>query len=116
MQLFIKCHGQGQDLALIELQGDLESRQGSSIDLSGQFIGDLHYSKDSGSTPIMIVGHHILYGKTVKLERPMVALRKMVKENDDGTTTEYQVESVIRTKLIFKSRPKPIIANVPIKA
>ena len=31
------------------------------------------------------------------------------------TSTNYEVQSVIRKKLLFKTRPKPIIANVPKK-
>ena len=31
----------------------------------------------------------------------------------DETTTSYCVSAVIKKKIIFKSRPKPIIANVP---
>ena len=30
-------------------------------------------------------------------------------------STEYVVRSIIRKKLVFKTRPKPIIANVPKK-
>ena len=30
-------------------------------------------------------------------------------------TTEYLVRTIIRKKLVFKTRPKPIIANVPKK-
>ena len=32
-----------------------------------------------------------------------------------NTSTEYVVRSIIRKKFIFKTRPKPIIANVPKK-
>ena len=114
MQIFIKNSKNGDDLALIEMQGDLESRLGSNVNVSGKFIGDLHYTKDGG-TPILIIGHHILYGKKVKLDNPMVTLKKVHIEQENSTKTEYQVDSVIRHKLIFKSRPKPIIANVPKK-
>ena len=70
-----------------------------------------------GKTPILIIGHHILYGKVAKLDRPMVAMKKVVKNliDESGTTTEYHVQTIIRTKLLFKARPKPIIANVPKK-
>ena len=118
MQIFVKASKDGdgsQELAIIEMQGDLESRLGSEVDVSGKFIGDLHFTKDGG-TPILIIGHHILYGKKSKLDNPMVILKKVHIEAEDGKTiTEYRVDTVIRHKLMFKSRPKPIIANVPKK-
>ena len=80
------------------------------------------------------MGHHILYGKVVEMERPMLAMTKehvnksskdsennVAMETDQismetdpsDTVTEYHVQAVIQKKLVFKTRPKPIIANVP---
>lgn len=108
---------------IIEIQGDLESR--NKEHLEGKFIGDLHYTKDG--TPIMIIGHHILHGKVVVLDKPLVTLEKLQVpkdgfdslingESDDEemmdldaeleTKTEYRVQSIIRKKLVFKTRPK----------
>ena len=141
------------DWAIIEMQGDLESRIGD-VQLEGKFVGDLHFTK-VGQIPVLIIGHHILYGKVVNLEKPLVIMEKcqkqIVKENDslepvkacgdeasniqNETTdmevedmtktctadsvekhgTVYNVRAIIRKKLLFKSRPKPIIANVPKK-
>lgn len=33
-------------------------------------------------------------------------------EHKSQTTTEYRVRGIVRKKLVFKTRPKPIIANV----
>ena len=112
MQIIVKKSEDSQELSLIEMQGDLESRLGNHVDVSGKFIGDLHFTKD-GATPILIIGHHILYGKAVKLERPLVAMKKVIIESQEAP--EYHVDTIIRKKLIFKARPKPIIANVPKK-
>ena len=69
----------------------------------------------------MIIGHHILYGKVVDLEKPLVAIEKLEvgKEMDQEEMmdmdehlemkTEFRVKSIIKKKLIFKTRPKPII-------
>ena len=45
MQIFVKDPKNGQELNMIEMQGDLESRLGANVDVSGKFIGDLHYTK-----------------------------------------------------------------------
>lgn len=34
-------------------------------------------------------------------------------ENKTKVRTEYTVEAIVKKKLVFKTRPKPIIANVP---
>ena len=36
-------------------------------------------------------------------------------ELDEALETRYEAQAIIKKKLIFKSRPKPIIANVPKK-
>ncbi|XP_037071360.1 chromosome transmission fidelity protein 8 homolog [Pollicipes pollicipes] len=110
--------------ALIELQGDLESRSGSS--LAGQLIGDLHFTRQGA--PVLIVGHHILWGKVATLEKPLLVMEKgeaatreisvdAMETEDAGAGAEcrYHVRAVVRKKILFRSRPKPIIANVPKK-
>ena len=132
MQIFVRNDGERKSFYIVEIQGDLESRIGDSS-MTGKFIGDLHFSKDSGA-PILIIGHHILYGKVVNLDKPFVIAKKIrggrrdnsdqmednmdvdMEDNDQTRgSTEFTTRGIVRQKLLFKTRPKPIIANVPKK-
>ena len=46
-----------------------------------------------------------MYGKEVKMEKPMALMEKS--KNEAGT--EYLIKCVIKRKIIFKTRPKPIV-------
>nr|CAH0111736.1 unnamed protein product [Daphnia galeata] len=92
---------------MIEFQGDLETK--SEEALGNKVIGDLHFNHEGN--PIMIIGHHILHGKVQELEKPLVVITK---ENDDepDENVKYSVTAVISKKLIFKTRPKPIVGEM----
>ncbi|XP_034938718.1 chromosome transmission fidelity protein 8 homolog [Chelonus insularis] len=97
--------------AIIELQGDIQFD--SSLQKSDQLlIGDLFYMKDCG-TPVFIIGTHILHGKEITLSKPFAVLEKKKVAVDDNFVTEYTVKAIVKKKLIFKMRPKPIIREMP---
>ncbi|ESN98122.1 hypothetical protein HELRODRAFT_84839, partial [Helobdella robusta] len=106
---------------LVELQGDLEARSGEES-LNNKFIGDLHFTKNG--EPVLLVGHHILYGEIKELEKPLAVVMKckskpqFIKNDEQMDDTplphnvEYKIEAIILKKILFKSRPKPIVSNV----
>lgn len=74
-----------------------------------------------------------MYGKVITLEKPMVLLRKerkqintrsqidgMDEDEDDEVKhddelkfkTEYVVKAVVRRKILFNKRPRPIVFSV----
>lgn len=95
---------QPDEWTIVELQGDLKSYSESNFE--GQFIGDLHFTKTG--IPLLIIGHHLIYGKEAKIEKPFALIEK---QNVEGRI-EYEVKSIVRNKIIFKTRPKPIVGNL----
>ncbi|XP_043261928.1 chromosome transmission fidelity protein 8 homolog [Colletes gigas] len=109
----IKRDGEVEEWAIIELQGDLKF---DSADTTNKYIGDVHFSKSG--TPIFIIGIHVLHGKEVELPKPFAVLQKKNNETDkiadnSELQVEYIVKALVTKKLVFRSRPKPIIKNVP---
>ncbi|EUB55748.1 Chromosome transmission fidelity protein 8 -like protein [Echinococcus granulosus] len=90
-----------EEWGLIELQGELIDK----IDgrLNGKVVGDLHFTLQN--KPVFIIGHHILHGEVVELPKPFAVLRRVL----DASGVEIVVTAVIRKKLLFRSRPEPII-------
>ncbi|KAM3828801.1 chromosome transmission fidelity protein 8 homolog [Vipera latastei] len=102
---------------LLELQGQLEARGGGGGGggLAGRLLGDLHFTQEG--VPVLIVGHHVLYGKAVRLEKAVAVLRRgAAAAGDPPGPAAYEVAALIRTKMLFKTRPKPIVPSAPKKA
>lgn len=88
---------------LLELQGGIEGRDGSA--LNGLPLGTLDVSGKSAS---LLVGNQRLHGTTVELPKPLAVLRKA---EEAGPTPAYGVVGFVRRKLVFKSRPQPVVPH-----
>lgn len=97
-QVLLKIKDTLDRWGMVELQGKVDCPP--SVTLQGAHIGDLHM--DKSGTPQLVIGHHILTGKVVKLEKPLGVMTKTADK-------EWVIRSVVREKYIFKTRPKPII-------
>lgn len=64
--------------------------------------------------PILMIGHHILHGAVQDLPKPLAVMWK-VKTDEEALESHYSVTAVIRKKVIFKNRPKPIVMSENVK-
>lgn len=100
------------EFRIVELQGDLVTHDSSFF---GRYIGDLHYTK--AGVPVLLVGHHVLYGKEQDIEKPFLVMRKVAQPEAATHVTskekakEYHIQGVVTKKLVFRARPKPIVSN-----
>lgn len=131
MQIQVKCECGASDCkewALLELQGVLEIQPSAQhLPLHALRIGSLCRGQHQDKYQLTI-GYHVLEGKKIALKKPMLVLRKIVKEepmevepsfSSLGTQypkpvkkhAELNVIGVIRHKLLFKTRPKALISK-----
>ncbi|XP_003743792.1 chromosome transmission fidelity protein 8 homolog [Galendromus occidentalis] len=109
MQLLIKCAMEPASIpewGIVELQGDIKHREGEESPLNDLHVGDLHFTKDG--VPVILIGHHVLYGKVVNLASPYMVTKRVRSEKG----TSFEVQAVIKSKVVFRTRPKPIVTNV----
>jgi chromosome transmission fidelity protein 8 len=98
-----------EELLYLDFQGSFESAD--NIDVSNIEIGDFTLKEDSA---ILIIGHHKLVGKKVKLPKPYAVIHKrkveddiMIDDRNDGVC--YDVVTILREKYVFSGRPGLIV-------
>ena len=88
VQILLRMSESPSQWGLVELQGLLETRD--QVPFADMHIGDLHF--DARGVPNLILGHHLLTGKVVELEKPFAVLKKRV--SVDGTDGQDPIPSV----------------------
>ncbi|RLN97714.1 hypothetical protein BBJ28_00007798 [Nothophytophthora sp. Chile5] len=122
-----------KEWSLLEFQGDVIAGAGSNpADMRGLDIGTLRFGE--GGEITLRIGNHILAGKVAKLAKPFAILQQHKQregasvepdvdvdmeqasaQSDSGDASgasdqvRYEVVGVARTRVIFGSRPKPVL-------
>ena len=60
--------------------------------------------------PILTIGNHIITGTKQKLKKPLIVTRKKAIDID-GTKKKLKVMAIIKSKIVFKHRPKLVLMN-----
>ena len=79
------------ELAIIELQGQLISMEGS---FANQKIGPLIFDGDHAT---LTIGNHLLHGKIHKLKAPLAVVER-------GSVDNIPIIAIIRQKVVFSER------------
>ena len=97
---------------MIELQGDLIKKTET---FDNQKLGDLEVRD---GTPFLTIGIHELEGEFVTLKKPFVVLDPQQEEDETITTcrgvecrSKFTVAGLIRRKVLFKLRPRVLVAR-----
>ncbi|KDQ57261.1 hypothetical protein JAAARDRAFT_131402 [Jaapia argillacea MUCL 33604] len=109
------------ELVLIELQGRLEVEG----DRTGQAVGKLTLEKVGSPKPTLLIGHHLLEGKTVTLPKPLAVLHRSRpncqetsdSQGEDGSQgsqedVSYDIVALVKRKIVFAKRPIPVTGGV----
>ncbi|KAE8883569.1 hypothetical protein PF005_g1821 [Phytophthora fragariae] len=106
-----------REWSLLEFQGDILPAE--TPDLRGLDVGTLRYGH-GGNEITLRIGNHVLAGKVAKLPTPFAILQKdggdafvagedKEQSNAGSKQTEYEVVGIARTRVVFTSRPKPVL-------
>ncbi|EFO89110.1 hypothetical protein CRE_14933 [Caenorhabditis remanei] len=89
----------------IEMHGMISPHEGG---FDGKTLGTICWG-DRGNV-YMIVGNQTLEGKISKTDRPLLVIQKSEKiEGEDEKNAT--VRALIRKKLVFKVRPRPLVLS-----
>lgn len=115
----VEVNAAAREWSLLELQGDLIPVDSAETpDLSGLDVGTLRYGHKGEIT--LRIGNHVLAGKVTTLPKPFAIMQRdcscdnndmeMTRDRDDAAVQmKYEVVGIARTRVVFASRPKPVL-------
>lgn len=106
MQIKLIQNAEGiQEWMGVELHGTITPQEGS---FDGKTLGTICWGDNNNI--YMIIGNQTLEGKISKTDRPLLVIQKSDKTRDDEEKNAT-VKAVIRKKLVFKTRPRPLVIS-----
>ncbi|KAH7699936.1 replication factor C complex [Aphelenchoides avenae] len=107
MQIRIVENENGLREALfIELQGTFEI----DGDLSGDAFGEVLW-RGKERTPLLFIQHQMYVGEVKTMKKPFLIMDRRTVRDDPERAGDKKVDivGIVRRKLVFKHRPRPII-------
>lgn len=92
-----------KEWSLLEFQGDLITGEEGEKQLAGLDVGTLRFNANKEIT--LRIGNHVLAGKAEPLRKGFAVLEKHANEGQ----TRYKVVGIAKTRVVFKTRPKPVL-------
>jgi chromosome transmission fidelity protein 8 len=119
MILPIVSDGSCREYCIVELQGEVHHEENLK---QGFRVGTLSAHPEKADTIFLQIGYHRLEGQKVPLKKPMVLLKRRLREHrqvgNSGVAEpslvsqmQYFVYGHVTVKYIFKSRPKVLISQ-----
>jgi chromosome transmission fidelity protein 8 len=93
-----------QQWQILEMQGSLEARTDDGK-LDNITLGQLTIKTDKQRRAELVVGKQSCDGKQIDIKKPLLVLKKT--KNSKTGEVEYEIEAIVRDKLLFRTRPTP---------
>ncbi|CAA99922.2 Ctf8 [Caenorhabditis elegans] len=91
----------------IELHGAISPQDDGSFD--SKTLGTICWGDHNNV--YMVIGNQTLEGKISKIDRPLLVIQKSDKNHQENGEKNATVNAVIRKKLVFKTRPRPLVLS-----
>ncbi|KAJ2083579.1 hypothetical protein H4R24_000742 [Coemansia sp. RSA 988] len=95
-----------REFCLLEAQGSLETDSASGLQGQRDFAT---IERLDGDKVQMKIGVHWVQGSVVKLQKPLAVLKKRSDECTTTTDVWYDIEAIVKEKILFKMRPDVVL-------